>query len=195
MMPLQHDFHTICESFIPFIVILYHKTHSRRAVMLPLWRPSHVEVGAVSFLSKSDGRFETLYNAFNPGASSGRKADELLILSGYGKVLQGNQRQDNYYAAQRGFDRVQGSFSLGCVLSFQLDPRSTALIPSFHDMRGPSDKLSALPISSICAQDTRWRIYMPRRRAFVILQIRPFGTNGSSPTSTISRRSMARSSI
>jgi abelson tyrosine-protein kinase 1/abelson tyrosine-protein kinase 2 len=38
------------------------------------------------------------------------------MLSGYGKVLQGNQRQDKRNAAQRGFDRVQGLFSSGYVL-------------------------------------------------------------------------------
>ena len=82
---------------------------------LPLWRPSHVELGAVGFLSKPDGRFETLFNAFNPGATSGGKADELPMLSGYGKVLQGSQRQDKRNAAQRGLDRVQGLFSSGYV--------------------------------------------------------------------------------
>jgi len=103
-MLLQHDYHTI--------------------LTLPLWRPSHVELGAVGFLSKPEGRFETLFNAFNPGGTSGGKADELPMLSGYGKVLQGNQRQDKRNAAQRGFDRVQGLFSSGQsvsrIHSFQL---------------------------------------------------------------------------
>jgi abelson tyrosine-protein kinase 1 len=80
-------------------------------VKLPLWRPSHIELGAVGFLSKPEGRFETLFNAFNPGPTSAGKADELPMISGYGKVLQGNQRQDKRNAAQRGFDRVQGMFS------------------------------------------------------------------------------------
>jgi hypothetical protein len=35
-------------------------------VTLPLWRPSQVDVGAPGFLSKPDGRFETLFNALNP---------------------------------------------------------------------------------------------------------------------------------
>jgi hypothetical protein len=70
----------------------------------------------VGFLSKPEGRFETLFNAFDPSATSGGKADELPMLSGYGKVLQGNQRQDKRSAAQRGFDRVQGLFSSGYVL-------------------------------------------------------------------------------
>jgi len=70
----------------------------------------------VGFLSKPEGRFEMLFNAFNPGVTSGGKADELPMLSGYGKVLQGTQRQDKRNAAQRGFDRVQGLFSSGYVL-------------------------------------------------------------------------------
>jgi len=81
------------------------------AVTLPLWRPSHIELGAVGFLSKREGRFVTLFNASNPGATSAGKADELPMLLGYGKVLQGTQRQDKRNAAQRGFDRVQGIFS------------------------------------------------------------------------------------
>ncbi|KAI0295165.1 hypothetical protein B0F90DRAFT_1752414 [Multifurca ochricompacta] len=90
-MLLQHEYHTI--------------------LTLPLWQPSRVELGAVGFLSKPEGRFETLFNAFNPGATSGGKADELPMLSGYGKVLQGAQRQDKRNAAQRGLDRVHGLFS------------------------------------------------------------------------------------
>jgi hypothetical protein len=87
-MHLQHDYHMIRKCFIPFIVILCRITHSRRAVTLPLW---HVDVAAVGFLSKPDGCFETSFNALNPGASSDSKADELPVLSGSGKVLQGNQ--------------------------------------------------------------------------------------------------------
>ncbi|KAH9061867.1 hypothetical protein EDB87DRAFT_1716172 [Lactarius vividus] len=102
-MLLQHDYHTI--------------------LTLPLWRPSNVELGAVGFLSKPDGRFETLFNAFEPGATSGGKADELPMLSGYGKVLKGSQRQDKRNAAQRGLDRVHGLFSsarISRTQSFQL---------------------------------------------------------------------------
>jgi len=65
-----------------------------------------------------------LFNAFNPGASSAGKADELPMLSGYGKVSQSSQRQDKRNAAQRGFDRVQGIFSspqtISRTHSFQL---------------------------------------------------------------------------
>lgn len=70
----------------------------------------------MGFLSKPEGRFKTLFNAFNPDATSGGKAEGLPMLSGYGKVLQDNQRQDKRNAAQRGFDRVQGLFSSGYVL-------------------------------------------------------------------------------
>jgi abelson tyrosine-protein kinase 1/abelson tyrosine-protein kinase 2 len=40
----------------------------------------------VGFLSKPDGRFETFFNALSPGASSGDKADELLMLSGFSRT-------------------------------------------------------------------------------------------------------------
>ena len=56
-----------------------------------------------------------LFNAFEPGATSGGKADELPMLSGYGKVLKGSQRQDKRNAAQRGLDRVHGLFSSAYV--------------------------------------------------------------------------------
>ena len=56
-----------------------------------------------------------LFNAFEPGATSGGKADELPMLSGYGKVLKGSQRQDKRNAAQRGLDRAHGFFSSAYV--------------------------------------------------------------------------------
>ena len=87
-------------------------------VTLPLWKPSHVELGAVGFLSKPEGHFETLFNAFNPGATSNGMADGLPTLLGYGKVYQGSQRQDKRNAAQRSFDRVQGLFSSSYVQPF-----------------------------------------------------------------------------
>jgi len=67
-----------------------------------------------------------LFNAFEPGATSGGKADELPMLSGYGKVLKSSQRQDKRNAAQRGLDRVHGLFSSARVSrtqSFQLRTR------------------------------------------------------------------------
>jgi len=98
-------------------ILLFISDHAAAThpVTLPLWRPSHVELGAVGFLSKPHGRFEALFNAFDPGATSGGKADELPMLSGYGKVSMGNQRQDKRNAAQRGLDRVHGLFSSSYV--------------------------------------------------------------------------------
>ncbi|KAH9014502.1 hypothetical protein EDB85DRAFT_1876352 [Lactarius pseudohatsudake] len=125
-MLLQHDYHTI--------------------LTLPLWQPSHVELGAVGFLSKPDGRFETLFNAFEPGATSGGKADELPMLSGYGKVLKGSQRQDKRNAAQRGLDRVHGLFS------------STYVQPSRRISRTQSFQLRALhKVAFIYAESTMYR--------------------------------------
>jgi abelson tyrosine-protein kinase 1 len=109
-MLLQHDFNTIRGSSLPCLVLPVYEPVVL-TVTLPLWQPSHVELGSVGFLSKPDGRFETWFNAFNPGPTSAGKADELPMLSGYGKVLQGNHRHDKRNAAQRGFDRVQGLFS------------------------------------------------------------------------------------
>ncbi|KAI9434573.1 hypothetical protein H4582DRAFT_1818451 [Lactarius indigo] len=125
-MLLQHDYHTI--------------------LTLPLWRPSPVELGAVGFLSKPDGRFETLFNAFKPGATSGGKADELPMLSGYGRVLTGSQRQDKRNAAQRGLDRVHGLFS------------SAYVQPSRRTSRTQSFQLRALhKVAYIYAESTMYR--------------------------------------
>ena len=116
-MLLQHEYHTIRGYPFPFLTLISDNDSRARffflcpKVTLPLWRPSHVELGAVGFLSKPEGRFETLFNAFEPGATSGGKADELPMLSGYGKVFKGSQRQDKRNAALRGLDRVHGLIS------------------------------------------------------------------------------------
>jgi abelson tyrosine-protein kinase 1 len=118
-MLLQHDYHTIRGYFRDILGSNYAiNFFTFWAVTLPLWKPCRVELGAVGFLSKPEGRFETLFNAYNPGPTSDGKADELPMLSGYGKVSQGSQRQDKRNAALRSFDRVQGLFSSAYVQPF-----------------------------------------------------------------------------
>ena len=122
----------------------------------------------MGFLSKPDGRFEVLFNAFNPGASSAGKADGLPMLSGYGKVSQGTQRQDKRNAAQRGFDRVQGIFSSPYVVTVALN---SFPINGINFSLGPPDKPSAVPNLSSSALATEWHTYTPRRQSIAISQI------------------------
>lgn len=75
---------------------------------LPLWTPSQVPIGAVGYHSKaSGGEFITLFNSFDPAKSSGGLAKDIPSLYGYGRVSQGNQRQDKRNVAQRGMDIIQ----------------------------------------------------------------------------------------
>ena len=78
------------------------------AVTLPLWAPSHVELGAVGYLSKPSGFFVTLFNSLSPEEATVEAARGLPSLYGYGKVTTGNQRQDKRSVAQRGLDAMIG---------------------------------------------------------------------------------------
>jgi len=77
------------------------------------------------------------------------------MLSGYGKVSQGSQRQDKRNAAQRGLDRVQAIFSSPYVVTAALTsfPIKMALI-LFPLLLGPPDKPSAVHILSSSALAT-----------------------------------------
>ncbi|KAF5362649.1 hypothetical protein D9758_009617 [Tetrapyrgos nigripes] len=85
---LQHDFHP--------------------SLVLPLWSPSPVGLGAVGFLSKPRGTFVTLFNAFNPEKSSNVAVRGLPSVHGYGRLSTGSQRQDKRNAALRGLDAIAG---------------------------------------------------------------------------------------
>ncbi|THH10883.1 hypothetical protein EW145_g1036 [Phellinidium pouzarii] len=85
---LQHDYHP--------------------SLILPLWEPSPVTLGAVGYLSRPSGQFVTLFNAFCPPESSLGRADGMSNLHGYGKVTKGSQRQDRRNMTQRSLDIIQG---------------------------------------------------------------------------------------
>jgi len=95
-------------------MLLQHEFHP--SLTLPLWYPSAVETGAVGYLRKPEGEFVTLFNAFDPPQSSNGLLGGMANLNGYGKVSQGNQRQDKRNRAQRGLDVLQS------WLSSRLDP-------------------------------------------------------------------------
>jgi abelson tyrosine-protein kinase 1 len=81
-------------------------------VTLPLWTPQGtVQLGAVGYLSKPEGTFVTLLNAFDPVKSSEGRATTMPSVHGYGRVGTGSMRQDKRSAAQRGLDTISGWFS------------------------------------------------------------------------------------
>lgn len=90
-------------------LLLQHEYHP--SLTLPLWTPSPVTIGAVGYLSKPDGAFVTLFDAFDPPKTSNGKLNGMPSLYGYGRVNQGNQRQDKRNAAQRGLDVIQSWLS------------------------------------------------------------------------------------
>jgi len=74
--------------------------------MLPLWDPSPVEIGAVGFLSKPQGRFVTLFNAFTPDKSNDHGIQSLPSINGYGPTDSETYRQDKRSVGQKGMDVV-----------------------------------------------------------------------------------------
>jgi len=94
-------------------------------VVLPLWSPCPIALGAVGYLSKSSGMFVTLLNSFDPSKSSDGVVRGMPSVYGYGRVTQGTQRQDKRNAAQRGLDAIavrlpfksMGDGTASCVLA------------------------------------------------------------------------------
>ena len=82
-------------------------------VTLPLWDPSPVEVGAVGYLSKPQGRFVTLFNALTPGKSTNLGIQSLPSIHGYGPTQVETHRQDRRTVAQKSIDAFAG------LLTFQ----------------------------------------------------------------------------
>lgn len=107
---LTHDYHpsrrssiwqvVLESSFIFTIVFLL--------VTLPLWDPSPVEVGAVGYLSKPQGRFVTLFNALTPGKATSPGVQSLPSIHGYGPTQVETHRQDRRTVAQKGIDAFAG---------------------------------------------------------------------------------------
>jgi len=80
-------------------------------VILPLWDPSPVDLGAVGYLSKPRGRFITLFNAFSPQNSDHAMVRRLPSIYGYGQVKDGSQKLDKRSRLQQGLDAVTGPFA------------------------------------------------------------------------------------
>ncbi|GJJ14060.1 hypothetical protein Clacol_008317 [Clathrus columnatus] len=84
---LQHDFHP--------------------TLVLPLWTPTPVKLGAVGYLSKPDGRFVTFFNCLNPFAAADKGVHGMASIHGYGNYREGSSTNKKNFA-QIGRDIVKG---------------------------------------------------------------------------------------
>lgn len=107
---LTHNFHPSCKAMLssfhmPCANIIY-------SVTLPLWDPSPVDVGAVGYLSKPEGRFITLFNALRPREETKHpKISTLPSIEGYGSVVLGEQQLPKKSVTQRALDIIIGSIT------------------------------------------------------------------------------------
>ncbi|KAG0700333.1 hypothetical protein DFH29DRAFT_1056138 [Suillus ampliporus] len=95
--PLSHGFH-----------------HS---LTLPLWSPSHVELGAVGYLFAPKGEFITLFNAMQPQQTLGSKVTNIPSLGGYveGPIRTGKKFDSRRTVTQRGLELISGWLTFGLV--------------------------------------------------------------------------------
>lgn len=84
------------------------------SLTLPLWSPSHVELGAVGYLSAPKGEFITLFNAMKPQQTSGSKITNIPSLGGYleGPIRTGQKFNTNRTMTQRGLELISGLLTL-----------------------------------------------------------------------------------
>ncbi|KAG1737996.1 hypothetical protein EDB19DRAFT_1715645 [Suillus lakei] len=90
------------------------------SLTLPLWSPSHVELGAVGYLSAPKGEFITLFNAMEPQHTTGSKVTNIPSLGGYlkGNIQIGEKHDSIRTVAQRGLELISG------LLTFPLIDRN-----------------------------------------------------------------------
>ncbi|TFY75206.1 hypothetical protein EWM64_g8808 [Hericium alpestre] len=87
-------------------------------VNLPLWMPSPIVLGAVGYLSKPQGWFVTLFNAFEPLESSSGHASYIKSLSEYGSIKQGHNKQNRFTAVHHGLHHAQDHLALDWSLGY-----------------------------------------------------------------------------
>lgn len=85
-----------------------HEFH--HSLTLPLWSPSHVELGAVGYLSAPKGEFITLFNAMKPQQTARSKITNIPSLGGYleGPVRTGQKFNSVRTITQRGLELISG---------------------------------------------------------------------------------------
>jgi hypothetical protein len=84
-------------------------------VTLPLWSPSHVELGAVGYHSKPKGQFITLFNAMQPHQTSGSKITTIPSLGGYGAIQTGKKFDSRLTVTQKGRNLISGLLTFGLM--------------------------------------------------------------------------------
>ncbi|KAH9476525.1 putative serine/threonine-protein kinase [Psilocybe cubensis] len=104
-------------------LLLAHEHH--KSLSLPLWEPCQVDIGAVGYLLKPEGRFVTLFNSYEPHKSDHPGIQCLPSIHGYGNVQEEVQRLPKKTAAQRAFDILIGS------LTFRNSSEDIVRRPSF----------------------------------------------------------------
>ena len=111
------------------------------SVVLPLWSPTPVELGAVGYLSKPRGEFITLFNAYSPVTSSHPAIQVLPSIDGYGRTPTNFQRTDRRTVWQKVWDPLGGSLSFGnisyvhqppCTVRNLRDTRQGKSSPKIH---------------------------------------------------------------
>ncbi|TFK19552.1 TKL/TKL-ccin protein kinase [Coprinopsis marcescibilis] len=85
---------------------LIHDFHP--TLVLPLWHPSEVLLGAVGYLSKPKGEFITLFNAMAPDNADHPSMKDLPSIEGYGKINDKSVRHNTRTLAQKGWDSLAG---------------------------------------------------------------------------------------
>lgn len=75
-------------------------------MILPLWTPCRIFLGAVGYHRKPEGDFVTLFNAMKPHESSGGLVS-IPSLYGYGRVSTGSQKVEKRNLAQKAMDIIQ----------------------------------------------------------------------------------------
>lgn len=84
---------------------------THHSVSLPLWHPTPVSLGAVGYYCVPKGEFVTLFNAFDPRASSDQHAERIPSLHGYGKVSTGVRPRHKRNLVQRLLDDIRACSS------------------------------------------------------------------------------------
>ncbi|CAA7263929.1 unnamed protein product [Cyclocybe aegerita] len=85
-------------------LLLTHEYHP--SLVLPLWEPTPVELGAVGYLWKPRGEFVTLFNANRPQDSEHPGIRRLPRIDGYGRPTINSQRHDRRTVAQKAMDML-----------------------------------------------------------------------------------------
>ena len=101
-------------------------------VTLPLWDPSLVEVGAVGYLSKPQGRFVTLFNALSTDEAAHLEIQSLPTIDRYGPTRVTWHRQDRKTITQRSVDPFAGLLNFPTISYVMMALAKIVSLNFFH---------------------------------------------------------------